>query len=254
MPRRMVYAINATLWAAEGLPRHHAITPSRFFTHQLVPATSLHRMFHASSSFAAEEDAADFERRCELMRKYELLGLKKGATKNDIKWAFETRLADGIDDFARRPGAAQGGTWVETALDIVPSSTRQNFWPDCDEDVAHEAAVYALDSYMRLAFCPGQIHERMNADDDIADDDINDIVCMDVQLLMEKGWGSEQMSQLRDTSPHECILLEIYAALGVDYLTHEKSGFVCGDYRPEEFARSMRDFKHFVTERRAARK
>jgi hypothetical protein len=41
---------------------------------------------------------------------------------------------------------------------------------------------------------------------------------IDVQLLMEEGWGSEQMSQLGDTAPHEWILLEMYA-LGVDYLT-----------------------------------
>ena len=79
----------------------------------------------------------------------------------------------------------------------------------------------------------------MNADEDIACTG-RDSVCMDVQLLMEEGWGSEQMSQLSsDTSPHEFILLDIYAALGVDY--------DCGYYRPEEFARGMRDFKRFVT-------
>ena len=72
--------------------RHHAVTPSRLFTHEPAHDGAL-------------------------------------ARRAFIKRAFETRLADGIDDFASWPGAApnRGKTWVERALDIVPSSARQKF-------------------------------------------------------------------------------------------------------------------------------
>ena len=181
--------------------RHHAITPSRLFTHQPAHDGAL-------------------------------------ARRAFIKRAFETRLADGIDDFASRPGWGSTQSRQNLGREGFGYRAEQRateVWPGFDEDVAHEAAVYALDSYMRSKFCPGDFS-------------------MDVQLL-EEGWGSEQIFQLHDSQ--ECILSEICGALG--YTSQAGLGQHWGytgsyaNYCREKYARNMQDFKRFVTERQARR-